>query len=121
MSRLLFENIHTLATFDQQRRVLKNAWITLRDNVIEEIGTGTYAGEPVDQRFDLSYYVVIPGLVNLHHHFFQALLRNIPTLQDVSLFGWLRDMQLLMGEVRDEDLYVATKVNVAELLLSGCT
>src|SRR5271157_3550336 len=121
MSRLLFENIHTLATFDEQRRVLKNAWITLQDNLIGDMGTGPYLGEAVDQRFDLSNYVVLPGLVNLHHHFFQALLRNIPTLQDVSLFSWLRDMQLMMGEVCDEDLYVATKVNVAELLLSGCT
>ena len=121
MSRLLLENIDTLATFDDQRRVLHNAWILVNDRVIEALGTAPYSGGPVDQRLDLSDYVVLPGLVNLHHHFFQALLRNIPTLQDVSLFSWLRDMQLMMGEVSDEDLYVATKVNVAELLLSGCT
>lgn len=121
MRRLLFEHIDTLATFDEQRRVLKNAWIVLRDNRIEDLGTGVYAGEPVDRRCDLSGYVVLPGLVNLHHHFFQALLRNIPSLQDVSLFRWLRDMQLMMGEVGDEELDAATRVNVAELLLSGCT
>ena len=121
MGRLLLENIDTLATFDDQRRVLHNAWILVQDRVIEALGKNPYSGGPVEQRLDLSHYVVLPGLVNLHHHFFQALLRNIPTLQDVSLFSWLRDLQLMMGEVRDEDLYVATKVNVAELLLSGCT
>ncbi len=121
MSTLLLEKIDTLAAFDEQRRVLKNAWLLVDGNRIRGIGTGDYDGDPVDQRLDLSGYVVLPGLVNLHHHFFQALLKNVPSLQDVSLFRWLRDMGLLMSEVRDEDLYVATKLNVAELLLSGCT
>ena len=121
MSSLLLENIDTLATFDQNRTVLNQAWILIRDHTIDAIGVGRYAGGPLDQRMDLSGYVVLPGLVNLHHHFFQALLRNIPSLQDVSLFRWLRDIQMLMGEVGDEELQVATKINVAELLLSGCT
>jgi len=121
MNRLLLEHIDTAATFNHQREVLSNAWILICDNLIEDIGTSVYTGEPVDQRLDLSGYVVLPGLINLHHHFFQALLRNIPSLQDVSLFRWLKDMQLLRDEVCDEDLYIATKINTAELLLSGCT
>ena len=121
MSSLLLEHIDTLATFDNQRRVLNNSWVLVRDEWIADIGTGVYAGGPVEQRLDLSGYVVLPGLVNLHHHFFQALLKNIPSLQDVTLFRWLMDIQMLMGEVHDEELFVATKINVAELLLSGCT
>jgi cytosine/adenosine deaminase-related metal-dependent hydrolase len=121
MSTLLLENIDTLATFDEDRRVLKNAWLLIRDNRIDSLGPGVYQGEPVEQRLDLSGHVILPGLVNLHHHFFQALLKNIPSMQDVALFRWLRDMFLLMGEVGDEELYVATQINVAELLLSGCT
>ena len=121
MSTLLLENIDTLATFDEQRRVLDNAWILIRDNLIDSLGTGKYKGEEVGQRIDLTGYVVIPGLVNLHHHFFQALLRNVPSLQDVALFSWLHDMYHLMSEVRDEDLDISTRINVAELLLSGCT
>lgn len=121
MSSLLLEHIDTLATFDSKRNVLKNAWVLIEDNLIQEIGTGNFSGEPVEKRIELGGYVVIPGLINLHHHFFQVLLRNIPSLQDVSLFRWLQDIQKLMGEVRDEDLYVAAKINIAELLLSGCT
>lgn len=121
MSLLLLENIDTLATFDEQRKVLKNAWLLIDGNTIEAIGTGKYDGKPVNQHMDLNSHVVLPGLVNLHHHFFQALLRNIPTLQDVDLFPWLRDMYLLKSEVRDEELDIATRINVAELLLSGCT
>jgi 8-oxoguanine deaminase len=121
MSHLLLENIDTLATFDSDRRVLKNAWILVRDHVIEAMGTGRYEGGEVEQRIDLAGYIVLPGLINLHHHFYQALLRNVPSLEDASLFRWLRDMYLLMSEVRDEDLYIASKINIAELLLSGCT
>lgn len=122
MGTILLENIDTLATFDGERRVLKDAWIFIRDDVIESLGTG--GDVPVvgiDQRIDLTGFVVLPGLINLHHHFFQSQLRNIPSLQDVALFRWLRDMYLLMSEVRDEDQFIATKISVAELLLSGCT
>jgi cytosine/adenosine deaminase-related metal-dependent hydrolase len=121
MSTFLLEHIDTLATFDDKRQVLQNAWVLIRDQWIEAVGTGTYDGAPVDQRMNMSGYVILPGLVNLHHHFFQALLKNIPALQDVSLFGWLETIQMLMSEVHDEELFVATKINVAELLLSGCT
>jgi len=121
MGTLLLEHIDTLATFDDQRNVIHNAWILVKDQKIESSGLDPYPGGPVDQRLDLTNYVVLPGLVNLHHHFFQALLKNIPTLQDVSLFRWLKDIQMLMGEVGDEELYFATKLNVAELILSGCT
>jgi len=117
---ILLENIATLATFDERRQVLTNAWLLIRDRLIDSLGTGPAPG-PADQHIDLTGYVVLPGLVNLHHHFFQSLLRNIPSLQDVALFRWLRDMYLLMSEVRDEDQYVASQVSVAELLLSGCT
>jgi 8-oxoguanine deaminase len=121
MSTLLLYNIDTLATFDAKRRRYNNAWILIRDNVIESLGERGTEPEEAEKRFDLSGYVVLPGLINTHHHLFQCLLRNIPKLQDVSLFDWLYYMFLLMSEVRDEDQYIATMVNNAELLLSGCT
>ncbi|MBN1264931.1 MAG: 8-oxoguanine deaminase [Anaerolineales bacterium] len=121
MSTLLLEKINTVATFDENRTRLKNAWILIRDQQIDSIGTGTPPVEKVDQRINLSGHVVLPGMVNTHHHLFQALLRNIPALQDVALFDWLHTMYLLMSEVTDEAQYVSALVNQAELLLSGCT
>lgn len=121
MNRILLKNIDLLATFDNNRSVVKHAWMIIQDNRIEALGVGDYAGEALPQQYDLSGYVVLPGLVNLHHHFYQALLKNVPTLQDVSLFRWLRDMYYLMSEVTDEDLDIASRLNIAELLLSGCT
>ena len=129
MSTLLLENIDTLATFDRERRVLKNAWLYIRDNAIEAIGTAGSEPEEVGAisleedvvRIDLSGHVVLPGLINTHHHLFQSLLRNVPALQDAALFDWLRVLYQLMSEVTDEDQYVASMTNHAELLLSGCT
>ena len=119
MGTILLHNIDTLATFNRERRVLKNAWLLIRDDAIEALGSGD---EPqAERRIDLSGHIVLPGLINTHHHLFQSLLRNLPPLQDVSLFSWLRVLYLLMSEVRDEDQYVASMVNHAELLLSGCT
>ena len=121
MSTILLEHIDTLATFDEQRRLLHNAWVLVRDSQIEAVGVQGQQPETADQRLDMSGYVVIPGLISTHHHNFQTLLRNIPHMQNASLFPWLHDLYLLMSEVRDEDQYTATMVAHAELLLSGCT
>ena len=121
MSTILLEKIDTLATFDEERRVLRDAWLLIRDDGIEAIGTTGTEPQEADQRIDLSGHVVLPGLINTHHHLFQSLLRNLPPLQDVALFNWLRVLYLLMSEVRDEDQYTASMINHAELLLSGCT
>ena len=79
MSSLLLEHIDTLATFDDQRHRLRNAWVLVQDNVVA--GVGSFGTEPaqVDRRIDLSGHIVLPGLINTHHHNFQTLLRNIPS------------------------------------------
>ncbi|MEI8133200.1 MAG: amidohydrolase family protein, partial [Leptolinea sp.] len=121
MTSILLENIDTLLTFDEERRVLKNAWILIQDQHI--VSLGLMGAEPgtADKVVDLSGCLVLPGLINTHHHLFQSMLRNIPCMQNASLFDWLHDLYLLMSEVTDEDQYVASLTAQAELLLSGCT
>jgi cytosine/adenosine deaminase-related metal-dependent hydrolase len=121
MKTLLLNNIDLLATFNENRDRIQNAWILLRGNQIDRIGKMDNPVPDADESIDLSGYILMPGMINTHHHLFQSLLRNIPILQDVALFDWLHYMYLLMSEVTDEDQYVAAKVNHAELLLSGCT
>jgi 8-oxoguanine deaminase len=121
MATTLLDNIDLLATFDEQRRVLRNAWLLIRDDAVEAIGTAGSEPPRADRRIDLAGHVVMPGLINTHHHHFQTLLRGVPSMQNASLFPWLRDLYLLMSEVTDEDQYVASLVAQAELLLSGCT
>lgn len=121
MSTILLEKIDTLATFDEERRVLRNAWVLLDDNRIAAIGEAGSEPREAGRRMDLSHHVVLPGLISTHHHNFQTLLRNVPSMQNASLFPWLHDLYLLMSEVSDEDNYVSSMVAHAELLLSGCT
>jgi len=115
------KNAHTVATFDAQRRELSNDSILLRDNVVEAIGPAETLAQPADATIDCSRMVLIPGLVNTHHHFYQTLTRNVPGTQDVKLFDWLQKLYPMWARFTPEAIRVSTQVAIAELLLSGCT
>ena len=121
MGTLLLKQIHTLATFDADRRRLHGAWVLIRDDQIEAVGLSGSEPAGAEQQLDLTDHVVLPGLINMHHHFFQSQLRNLPNLQDAPLFSWLANMFSVASEMTDEDLYTACLVSLAQLLLSGCT
>ena len=116
---LVIKNIHTLVTMDDERRVLRDAWVLVRGKVIDSVGTGN--APAADQEINARGHIVMPGLVNTHHHFFQTLLRGVPSMQNHELFPWLEDLYLLMAGMTDEMVDVSTRVAVAELMLSGCT
>ncbi|QPC81512.1 8-oxoguanine deaminase [Phototrophicus methaneseepsis] len=120
MTTLLLKNIHTLATMDDVQRELKNASIFIRDNVIEAVGSLEEMPEQTaDEVYDLSRHVVIPGLINTHHHMFQNLTRVIA--QDKELFDWLVTLYPIWRNLRSEHINVSAKLAMAELILSGCT
>jgi cytosine/adenosine deaminase-related metal-dependent hydrolase len=78
MATLLAKNIHTLATMNDQRAEIKNAAIFVRDNVIEAVGPlESMPAQTADTVLDLTDHVVMPGLINTHHHMFQSLTRAI--------------------------------------------
>ena len=108
MSSILLKNIKRLATMDDQRRELSDACILIRDNVIVSVNDDISLSEgEADRIIDLSSHVVLPGLVNTHHHMYQSLTRALA--QDNELFDWLKT------------LYISAKLAMAELMLSGCT
>lgn len=120
MASLLLKNIRHLATMDEDRRELAGAWILIRDRVIAGLGqAGTAPAAGADRVLDLSKHVVLPGLVNAHHHMFQSLTRALA--QDCELFDWLAALYPIWARLRGEHVYTAAKVAIAELLLSGCT
>lgn len=119
LTTLLLKNIHTLATMDDTRRELHDAWITVRDGVIEAVGNGQAPATAAAEIYDLHGHVVLPGLVNTHHHMYQTLTRVIA--QDRELFGWLRALYPIWARMNGEAVYVSAKLAMAELMLSGCT
>jgi 8-oxoguanine deaminase len=122
MTTLLVKNIHTLVTMDAARRELHNAAIFVRDQVIEQVGMVAELPQTADEVLDLGdRHIVLPGLVNTHHHFFQTLTRVIPAAQDGSLFNWLETLYPLWSKLTAEGVYVSAQMAAAELMLSGCT
>jgi len=119
MATLLLKNADLLVTMDGTRRRIANGGLFVRDNVIEQVGPTAELPASADRVIDARGMVVLPGLVNTHHHLYQTLTRCLA--QDDGLFGWLRTLYPIWARMNAEAVYVSAKVGLAELLLSGCT
>jgi 8-oxoguanine deaminase len=118
---LLVKNARVLVTMDATRRELENAGLFIRDGLIEQIGPSSELPNTADQVLDLRDHVVLPGLVNTHHHLFQTLTRAVPAAQDADLFSWLRVLYPIWARLTPAALRSSTQLGLAELALSGCT
>ncbi len=96
--------------------------IVVRDGVIAElVPSGAAPDTPCDAVFDAGRHVLLPGLVNAHHHFYQTLTRACPPALDKALFAWLQALYPVWAGLTPEHIAVSTRLALAELLLSGCT
>ncbi len=119
MSTLLIRNARLLVTMDAQRREIADGAVFVRDEVIEAVGPTAELPRTADEVIDARDQIVIPGLVNTHHHMYQTLTRAC--VQDDELFGWLRGLYPIWAHLTPEMVRVSTQTAMAELLLSGCT
>ncbi|MCP4488392.1 MAG: 8-oxoguanine deaminase [Gammaproteobacteria bacterium] len=125
---LSVQNAVRLVTMDEIRREIPNATILLEDNKIIFVGNNEDAERwinnhsiEVTECVDASGTVVLPGLINCHHHLYQTLTRSIGTAVGLSLFDWLKTLYPIWGQMDAEAVYVSAKLGLAELLLSGAT
>ncbi|MGK7888577.1 MAG: 8-oxoguanine deaminase [Leptolyngbyaceae cyanobacterium] len=122
MSTLLVRHSHTLVTMDRDRREIRDGALFVRDNVIDQVGTTAELPNTADDVLDLrGRHVVLPGLVNTHHHFYQTLTRAVPAAQNGDLFQWLTTLYPIWAKLTNEGVYASTQMAAAELMLSGCT
>ena len=91
------------------------------DRIIECLSAGAEPEFPCDEIFDASEHVVLPGLINTHHHFYQTLTRAFGPALNKELFGWLKVLYPIWSRLTPEQLADATELALIELLLSGCT
>ncbi|MFW5709224.1 MAG: 8-oxoguanine deaminase [Chloroflexota bacterium] len=123
MSTLLITDIQRLITMDDQRREIDHAALFIRDNVIEFVGPMDALDEryvrQADETLRMHQHVVLPGLINTHHHMFQALTRVVA--QQAELFGWLTTLYPIWQHLTGEMVYTSARLAMAELILSGCT
>ena len=121
MSTLLVHHAERLVTMDPGRREIRDGGLFARDGWIEQVGPSSALPESADEVLDLTNHLVLPGLINTHHHLYQTLTRVIPQAQDADLFSWLKSLYPIWAGLRAEDIRVSTQLGLAELALSGCT
>jgi cytosine/adenosine deaminase-related metal-dependent hydrolase len=117
---LLVRDADCVATFDDARRELTRASVLVRGNRVEAVGSADTLPRTADEVIDARGHLVVPGLVNTHHHMYQSLTRAVRPVQDAELFSWLRGLYPIWARLTPEMVRISTKVAMAELLLSGC-
>jgi cytosine/adenosine deaminase-related metal-dependent hydrolase len=126
---LLLRHADVLVTMDAQRREIADGAVVVDGPAIAWVGATAdvppawrdAAAAGTAEAIDLHGHVLMPGLVNTHHHMYQSLTRAVPAAQDAELFGWLTHLYLLWAGLTPEMVRVSTQTAMAELLLSGCT
>lgn len=121
MTTLLLRQSAILVTMDDHRQEIEGGGLFVRDGFIEQVGRGEGLPAMADQVLDLSNHLVLPGLINTHHHFYQTLTRAVPAAQDANLFGWLKTLYPIWARMKPDDIRISTQTALAELALSGCT
>ena len=118
----LIEGARLVVTQDDRRTRIPGGFVLVRDDRIELVGAGEHRGtEPIDRRIDARGRIVLPGLVNTHHHLPQTLTRNVPRVQEAPLFRWLTELYEVWRGTDEAAVDVAARVGLGELLLTGCT
>ncbi len=121
MNTLLVKHASLLVTMDDERRRIEDGAIFVRDNVIEQVGPTADLPQEAAEVIDAHGMVILPGLVNTHHHLYQTLTRAVPAAQDAVLFKWLKTLYPIWAGLTGEAVYVSALTGLAELVLSGCT
>ncbi len=121
MPTLLVRNADVLVTMDGDRREIAGGGIFAEDGFVTGVGPAGELPDTADEVVDATGHVVLPGLVNTHHHLYQSLTRAVPAAQDAGLFGWLTALYPIWAGLQPDDVRVSTQLGLVELALSGCT
>lgn len=121
MTSLLIQHAAHIVSMDDAGTSWEDAAIYVEQNVIRQIGPTEQLPQEADRVIDARDMLILPGLVNTHHHFYQTLTRNLPEAQDANLFHWLRTHYPIWAGLTPEAISVSTRTAIAELMLSGCT
>ena len=121
MKTLLIKNASHIVTMNDEEVELKDTSILCENGVIKWIGNYNDLKEKIDFTLDAQDLVVIPGLVNTHHHLFQNLTRVYPKAQNKPLFGWLTSLYPVWQNIIPSDIYISSLIGMSEMVLTGCT
>ncbi len=121
MASLLVREAELLVTMDEKRREIRGGSILIEGNRIVAVGPTSEVPQGAERVIDARGKMILPGLVNTHHHLYQTLTRCLPATQNAPLFDWLKSLYPIWANLTAEGVYVSALIGLAELLLSGCT
>ena len=121
MTTLLIKNADLVSTMDDQDSRFAEGAVLIEDAAIRAVGSVSDVPPDADVVIDARGMVILPGLINTHHHFFQTLTRNLPGGQNAKLFDWLVHHYPIWARITPAGIRSATRTAIAELMLSGCT
>ncbi len=119
MGSLLIKKISSVVTCDDKDRVLSNVDIFCKDGFIQSIEPDIK--QSADTVIDGSHMLCYPGLVNTHHHLYQVFSRNLPQVQNMELFDWLRTLYEIWKNLNEDVIYFSSLIGMGELMKYGCT
>ncbi len=119
MSTLLVKNIRTLVSCDEQDGVYENVDLYAEDGIIRAIGAAL--PHAADTVLDASSMLCYPGLINTHHHLYQVFSRNLPEVQNMELFDWLKTLYEIWKNLDAEVVRLSSLTGMGELMKHGCT
>ena len=108
-----------LAVFTANNQDARGGVLISQGKIIELVGLNALPRQAYDEIFDAKDLVMLPGLINSHHHFYQTLTRAWAPVVNAPLFPWLKTLYPIWAKLNPEQLHLATQVALAELLLSG--
>ena len=122
MATIVIRHAAVLVTMDRTRSEIPDGGMVIRDGVIEAVGPTNELPTVLDARMvEMDGHIILPGLVNTHHHLYQTLTRAVPAAQNATLFNWLKTLYPIWARMTPEAVYISALTGMAELLLSGCT
>ena len=119
MGSLLIEHIAQLVTCDGNDRILQDVDLYAENGVIRAIGPNL--GKTADVVLSGRHMLCYPGLVNTHHHLYQQFSRNLPQVQDMELFDWLKTLYEIWKNLDADVIRLSSQTGMGELMKYGCT
>ena len=119
MASLLIRSIRYMVTCDDKDQLLEDVDLYCEDGFIRQIGP--HLDITADRTIDASHMLCYPGLVNTHHHLYQVFSRNLPQVQNMELFDWLKTLYEIWKNLDEDVIRLSSLTGMGELMTHGCT
>lgn len=117
--KILIKKASFIVTLNKENKIYRDQDLYIEDKIIKDIGSNL--NYPASEIIYAQNKLILPGLINTHHHLFQTLTRSIRAVKNAPLFDWLKYLYRIWKNITPEVIYISALLGLSELLLTGCT